>query len=159
MHPVLQVRLQQCRAERVNPFPRPAGNVDLSAPQGTVVFPGCLGTLLTHAQFAVDPDPQPLSVGLFSGVPSSRQCVSPGLPHSQVQNEAFVLVMLHAVVLTQFSNLFTFLCKPSPPSVEATAPPNLVSTANLLKTSSRPACKSFTKTLEMGNSACDCPPA
>lgn len=43
---------------------------------------------------------------------------------------------------THFSALSTSLCKSSPPSVEATAPPHLVSSANLLRTSSSPACKS-----------------
>ena len=66
----------------------------LNGPQETVVLPGCLGTLLTHVQFAVDQDPQSLSVGLFSNVPSVCMCrVVP----SQVQNQALVLVILHVV--------------------------------------------------------------
>ena len=110
MHPVLQVRLQQCRAERVNPFPRPAGNVDLSAPQGTVVFPGCLGTLLTHAQFAVDQDPQSLSVGLLSSVPSPRLCVRAWLPLPRCRIRPLFLLYFMWLVLAQFSNLSTSLC-------------------------------------------------
>ena len=158
VHPVLQARLQQCRPERVNPFPHPAGNVNLNAPQGTVVLCGCLGTLLTHVQFAVDQDPQALSVGLLSSVPSSSQCVCPGLrlPRCRIRH---LLLCFMQLALAQFSNLSTCLCKAFPTSVVATAPPNLVSSANLLKTSSRAACKSFTETLERRNSACDSPPA
>ena len=96
VHPVLQVRLQYCRAERDNPFPYPAGNVNLNAPHGTVVLPGCLGTLLTHVQFAVEQDPQPLSVGLLSSVPSPRLCTCMVAP-SQVQNQALVLIVLLVV--------------------------------------------------------------
>ena len=109
VHPVLQVRLQQCRAERVNPFPHPAGKVALNAPQGTVVLPGCLGTLLTHAQFAVDQDPQPLSVGLLSSVPSCSQCVCPGLfiPRCRIRHLFFLCFMW--LVLARFSNLSTSL--------------------------------------------------
>jgi len=36
----------------------------------------------------------------------------------------------------------------SPPLVESAAPPNLVSSTNLLKTTSSPTSKSFTKTLK-----------
>ena len=110
---MLQVRLQQCRAERDNPFPHPAGTAMLKAPNGTVVLPGCLGTLLTHVQFAVDPDPQPLSVGLLSSVPSSSQCVCPGLrlPRCRIRH---LLLCFMQLALAQFSNLSTSLCKSSP---------------------------------------------
>ena len=53
--------------------------------------------------------------------------------HTQVQNEALVLVTLHVFVFNQFSNFNTALCKSSPPSMEETFPPNLVSPANWLK--------------------------
>ena len=111
---MLQVRLQQCRAERDNPFPHPAGNVVLNAPQGTVVLPGCLGTLLTHAQFAVDQDPQSLSVGLLSSVPSPSQCVCPGLHLPRFRIRPLFLLCFMQLVLAQFSNLPTYLCKASP---------------------------------------------
>ena len=113
VHPVLQVRLQQCRAERVNPFPHPAGNAMLNAPQGMVGLHGFLGTLLTHVQFAVDQDPQPLSVGLLSSVPSSSQCVCPGLrlPRCRIRH---LLLCFMQLALAQFSNLSTSLCKSSP---------------------------------------------
>ena len=159
VHPLLQVRLQQCRAERVNPFPHTAGNVNLNAPQRTVGLPGCLGTLLTHVQFAVDQNPQSLSVGLLSSVPSLSHCVCPGLPLPRCRIRPLFLLYFMQLMLNQFSNLSTPLCRASPPRVEATAPPSLVSSANLPKRSSRPACKSFTKTLKMWNSTCDCPPA
>ena len=146
MHPVLQVRLQQCRAERDNPFPHPAGNVVLNTPQGTVVLPGCLGTLLTHAQFAVDQDPQPLSVGLLSSVPSPSQCVCPGLPLPRCRIRPLFLLYLMQLVLAQFSNLSTCLCKASPPPVVATAPPCSISSANKLKTPFAHACRSLMKT-------------
>ena len=147
MHPVLQVRLQQCRAERDNPFPHPAGSAVLNGPQETVVLPGCLGTLLTHAQFAVDQDPQSLSVGLLSSVPSLSQCVCPGLclPRCRIRH-LFLLYFMH-LVLARFSILSRSLCKSSPPSVETTTPSNLISSANLLRTSSGPTCKSLMKTL------------
>ena len=148
MHPVLQARLQQCRAERDSPFYHPAGNVVLNAPQGTVGLPGCLGTLLTHAQFAVDQDPQPLSVGLLSSVPSPRQCVCPGLPLCRCRIRHLFLLYFMWLVLAQFSILSIALCKASPPSVEATEPPSSISAANLLKTPFSPACKSLMKTLK-----------
>ena len=146
VHPVLQVRLQQCRAERVNPFPHPAGNVALNAPQGTVVLPGCLGTLMTHAQFAVDQDPQPLSVGLLSSVPSPRQCVCPGLflPRCRIRN--LFLLCLMWLVLSQFSVSSTALCKATPPSVVETAPPCSISSANFLRTPFALACRSSMNT-------------
>ena len=115
MHPVLQVRLQQCRAERDNPFPQTAGNVNLNAPQGTVLLPGCLGTLLTHVQFAVDQDPQSLSVGLLSSFPSRSQCVCPGLRLPRCRIRHLFLLYFMQLVLAQFSNLSTSLCKSSPP--------------------------------------------
>ena len=69
-------------------------------------------------------------------------CMSRVAP-TQVHNQAhFVLVMLYAPTCTHFSDLSTSLCKSSPPSVGATAPPNLVSSANLLRTSSSP-CHGF----------------
>ena len=110
---MLQVRLQQCRAERDNPFPHPAGNVVLNAPQGTVVLPGCLGTLLTHAQLAVDQALQSLSVALLSKFPSRSQCVCPGLrlPRCRIRH---LLLCFMWLVLAQFSNLSTSLCKSSP---------------------------------------------
>ena len=114
MHPVLQVRLQQGRAERDNPFPHPAGSAVLNGPQETVVLPGCLGTLLTHAQFAVDQDPQSLSVGLLSSVPSPSQCVCPGLPLPRCRIRPLFLLYFMWLVLAQFSNLSTSLCKSSP---------------------------------------------
>ena len=147
MHPVLQVRLQQGRAERDNPFPHPAGSAVLNAPQGTVVLPGCLGTLLTHAQFAVDQDPQSLSVELLSSFPSRSQCVCPGLCLPRCRIRPLFLLYFMWLVLAHFSNLSSSLCKSSPPSVETTIPYNLVSSANLLKTSSSTTCKSFKKTL------------
>ena len=110
VHPVLQVRLQQCRAERDNPFPHPACNVTLNAPQETVVLPGCLGTLLTHAQFAVDQDPQSLSVGLLSSIPSGSQCVCPGLPLPRCRIRHLFLLCFMQLVLAQFSKFSTSLC-------------------------------------------------
>ena len=147
MHPALQVRLQQCRAVRDNPFSHPAVNVVLNASQGTVVFPGCPGTLLTHVELAVDKDPQSLSVKLLSSVPSPSQCVRPGLHLPRCRIRHLFLLCFMWLVLAQFSNLSTSLCKPSPLSLEVTAPPNLVSSANLLRTSSGPTCKSLMKTL------------
>ena len=146
MHPVLQVRLQQCRTGRDNPFPHPAGNVALNAPQGMAVLHGCLGTLLTHAQSTVDQDPQFLSVGLLSSVPSPRQCVCPGLflPRCRIRHSLLLYFMW--LVLAHFSLFSTALCKASPPSVEATEPPSSISSANLLKTTFSPACKSLVKT-------------
>ena len=107
---MLQVRLQQCRAERDNPFPHPAGNVTLNAPQETVVLPGCLGTLLTHTQSTVDQDPQSLSVGLLSSVPSHSQCVCPGLRLPRCRIRPLFLLCFMRLVLAQFSNLSTSLC-------------------------------------------------
>ena len=114
MHPALQVRLQQCRAVRDNPFSHPAGNVVLNASQGTVVFPGCPGTLLTHVELAVDKDPQSLSVKLLSSVPSPSQCVRPGLHLPRCRIRHLFLLCFMWLVLAQFSNLSTSLCKSSP---------------------------------------------
>ena len=132
---MLQVRPQQCRAERDNPFPHSDANTMLSAPKGTVGLPGCLGTLLTHVPFGVDQDPQSLSVRLLSSIPFPSQCVCSGLPlpRCRVRHLFLLHFMLCEFVLTQFSHLSTSLCKSSPPSMEATAPPNLVSSVNLLK--------------------------
>ena len=145
---MLQVRLQQCRAERDNPFPHPAGNAVFTALNGTVGLPGCLGTLLTHVQSDVDQDPQTLSVGLLSSVPSPRQCVCPGLPLPRCRIRHLFLLYFMWLVLAQFSLFSTALCKASPPSVEAIAPPSSISSANLLKTPFSPACKSLMKTLK-----------
>ena len=111
---MLQVRLQQRRAERVNPFPHPAGNAVLNAPQGMVGLPGCLGTLLTHAQSAVDQDPQSLSVALPSSIPSRIQCVCPGFCLPRFRIRPLFLLCFMQLVLAQFSNFFTSLCKASP---------------------------------------------
>ena len=109
VHPLLQVRLQQCRAERVNPFPHPAGNAMLNAPQGMVGLHGFLDTLLTHAQFAVDQDPQSLSVGLLSSIPSGSQCVCPGLPLPRYRIRPLFFLCFMRLVLARFSNLSTSL--------------------------------------------------
>lgn len=135
MHPVLPVRLQQCRAQRDNPFPHPAGNVELNAPQGTVVFPGFLGTLLTHAQFAVDQDPQPLLVGVHSSVPTPgsvyvQGCSFPGAESGPCSCYTSCSWCLPST---------TSLCKTSPTPVVTTAPPSSTSSSNLLKTPSSPA--------------------
>ena len=140
---MLQVRLQQCRAERDSPFPHPAGNVTLNAPQGMVVFPGCLGTLLTHVQFAVDPDPQPLSVGLLSSVPFPGCVYVHGCPLPGTESGTCSYCTSCRWCLPS-----SLTCPHlSVASVEATTP-NLVSSANLLKTSSSTTCKSFRKTLK-----------
>ena len=114
VHPVLQVRLQQCRAERDNPFPHPAGNAVFIALNGTVGLPGCLSTLLTHVQFAVAQDPQSLSVALPSSIPSRIQCVCPGLCLPRFRIRHLFLLCFMQLVLAQFSNLPTYLCKASP---------------------------------------------
>ena len=91
---MLQVRLQQCRAERDNPFPHPAGNAVFTALNGTVGLPGCLSTLLTHVQFDVDRDPQIPDSKTVSHSQSVRMFrVDP----PQVQNLALVLVIRHVV--------------------------------------------------------------
>ena len=95
-------------------FPHPAGSAVLNAPQGMVGLPGCLGTLLTHAQFAVDQDPQSLSVGLLSSVPSPSQCVCPGLRLPRCRIRHLFLLCFMWLVLAQFSNFSTSLCKSSP---------------------------------------------
>ena len=146
MHPVLQVRLQQCRAERDNSFPHPASITVLNAPQGTVVHCGCLGTLLTHVQLAVDQDPKPLSVGLLSSVPSSSQCVCAGLRLPRCRFRNLILLCFMQLVLSQFSVLSTALCKASPPSVVETAPPCSISSANFLRTPFALACRSSMNT-------------
>ena len=94
MHPVLQVRLQQCRAERDNPFPHPAGNAVFIALNGKIGLPGCLSTLLTHVQFDVDRDPQIPDSKTASH--SQSVCMSRVDP-PQVQNLALVLVIHHVV--------------------------------------------------------------
>ena len=140
------MRLQQCRAERDNPFPHPAGNAVRNALQGTVGLPGCLGTLLTHAQFAVDQDPQSLSVALLSSIQSRSQCVCPGLRLPRCRIRHLFLLCFMWLVLAQFSNLSTSLCKASPPPVVTTAPPSSTSSSNLLKTPFTLACWSLIKT-------------
>ena len=95
-------------------FPHPAGNAVISAPQGTVGLPGCLDTLLTHVQFAVAQDPQSLSVGLLSSVPSPSQCVCPGLHLPSCRIRHLFLLCFMWLELAQFSNFFTSLCKASP---------------------------------------------
>ena len=164
---MLQVRPQQCRAERDNPFPHSDANTMLSAPKGTVGLPGCLGTLLTHIPFGVDQDPQSLSVGLLSSVPFPSQCVRPGLPLPRCRIRHLFLLYFMWLVHNQFSNFSTPLCKSSPPSMEETVPPNLMSLANVLKTSSSPVwqiidenhIEKWPSNGALGNPASDQPPA
>ena len=113
VHPVLQVRLRQCRAERDNDLRSTRTPKSLIARQ----------------------------------CPIPSQCVCPGLTLPRCGISPLFLLYFMWLLHAQFSNLSTSLCKPSPPSVEATAPPNLVSSANLLRTSSGPTCKSLMKTL------------
>ena len=87
---------------------------------------------------------------------------------TQVQSQALVLVILQLhFVLTQFSSLSSPLCKSSPPSMEETVPPNLMSLANVLRTSSSPVWQIIDENHKekwpsngaLGNPASDQPPA
>ena len=67
---------------------------------------------------------------------------------SQLENPVLALVRFHVADDCQLSNLCISLCKDSLPSMESTAPPSLVSSANLLKVHSTPVPRSFMKTLK-----------
>ena len=56
------MRPHQSRAEGQDHLPHPAGHASFDAAQDTVVFLGCKGTLLAHAQLAIRPYPQVLSM-------------------------------------------------------------------------------------------------
>ena len=79
--------------------------------------------------------------------PIRSQCVCPALTLPRCEISPLFLLYFMWLLHAQFSNLSTSLCKPSPPSVEATASSKSASLADLLRTSSGPTCKSLMKTL------------
>jgi len=93
--------------------------------------------------------PGSLSVGLISGLSSPILNLQPGLPCFRCRIQHLLLLNFKLLVVAQLSDLSWSLCKASPPLMELTAPPDLVSSANLLKTPSSPTLKSFRKTLRM----------
>ncbi|KAK4806787.1 hypothetical protein QYF61_005583 [Mycteria americana] len=125
----------------------------LDAPQDTVGPFGCQGTLLTHIQLAINLDPQisfrgaALQPLVLQFVCIIRITSSQAIP-SQCRIWHLLLLNFIWLVITQLSSLSRSLCKASLPSRESTAPPSLVSSANLLNVHSTPATRSFIKTLK-----------
>ncbi|KAK4806181.1 hypothetical protein QYF61_001104 [Mycteria americana] len=148
LHTVLEVGLHQCSVEWDNHLPRPASYAVLDAPQDTVGPFGCQGTRLTHIQLAINPNPQVSFRGAALQPLVPQFVCIPRITPSQVQNLALALVKFHTVGDCQLSSLSRSLCKASLPSRESTAPPSLVSSANLLNVHLIPAPRSFMKTLK-----------
>ncbi|NXX18361.1 TNPO1 protein, partial [Podargus strigoides] len=58
LHTVLELGLQQCSVEGDNRLPRQASYAVLDVRQDMISPFGCQGTLLTHIQLAINPNPQ-----------------------------------------------------------------------------------------------------
>ncbi|KAK4822221.1 hypothetical protein QYF61_011862, partial [Mycteria americana] len=87
---------------------------------------GCQGTLLTHIQLAINPNPQISFLGLLSSFSSSNL----------------------DLVIAQLPSLSRSHCKASLHWRESTVPPSLVSLANSLNVHSIPVARSFIETLK-----------
>jgi len=165
LNTALQVRPHQCLVQGHHHLSTPAGHTIPDASQDAVGLLEHLGSLQAHVQLAVDPHP----IILFRWA-----AFQPLIPNS---------VVLHGVVVTQVQHLTLWkliqlasahrfslsrsLCRAFLPWSRSTLPPNLVSSANLLREHSIPSFRSLIKMLNKtgpktepwGNTTCDRPPA
>ena len=79
-HTIFKMRLSQCRAERDNPLPCPAGDAVPDAPQDMDVPPGCQGTADSHSTGHGPGTPGPF-LQLLSSLSFPSPYTQPGLPH------------------------------------------------------------------------------
>lgn len=128
---------RQCSVEQDNPLLCPAAPF-LMHPS-TVGLPGCQGTLTFN--LLSTKNPKSLSADLISSLSSSSLQVHQWLPTSWQ-----LLLNFTLLAITQISHFSRSLCKASLLTTESTALPNLVSSANMLKTPLSPLAESFRKT-------------
>ena len=92
---MLKVRLHQCSVEQSHPSAGCSAVLDVS--QDMVGLPGCLVTLLTQVQLAVNQGPPDLFHWSCSPVSHPPTVSIVRVAPSQVQNLAFALVKLYVV--------------------------------------------------------------
>lgn len=109
---------------------------------------GCQGTLLACVEPAVTSSPGALSAEPFSSHSSPSLYLCPELLHPSAAQH-LPLSNFMPLMIVHCSNLSRSLCKASHPSRESTAPPSLVSSANLPRMHSTPAPRSLIKTLNI----------
>ncbi|KAK4823633.1 LOW QUALITY PROTEIN: hypothetical protein QYF61_004366 [Mycteria americana] len=146
LNTVFEVWPHQCRVQGDNHSPCPAGHTISDASQDAIGLLGHLGTLLAHIQLAIDQHPQVLFHWATFQPLFPKPVALHGVVVTQVQDPALSLVEPHT---TGLSPLIQPVQIPLAfvPSSRPTLPPNLVSSANLLRVHSMPSSRSFIKVL------------
>ncbi|KAM9656645.1 uncharacterized protein ACIBXB_008917 isoform 1-T1 [Morphnus guianensis] len=144
LNTVLEVQPHQCQIQGNNHLLVPAGHTISDTGQDAVGLLGHLGTLLAHIQPA---HPQVLFCWAAFQPLFPKPVVLHGVAVTKCRTWHLALLNLIQLASAHRSSLSRSLCRAFLPSSRSTLPPNLVSSANLLRVHSNPSSKSSIKIL------------
>ncbi|KAK4825953.1 LOW QUALITY PROTEIN: hypothetical protein QYF61_003471 [Mycteria americana] len=146
LNTVFEVQPHQCQVQGDNHFPSPAGHGISDTSQDAIGLLGHLVTLLACIQSAVNQHPQVLFHQAAFQPLFPKPVALHGLVVVQVQDLALGLVEPHTIGLGPWIQPVQVPLQ-SLPALKSTLPPNLVSSANLLRVHSIPSSRSLIKIL------------
>ncbi|KAK4810582.1 hypothetical protein QYF61_007319 [Mycteria americana] len=166
LNTVVEVRPHQCRVQRDNHCPSPAGHTIPDTSQDAIGFLGHLGTLLAHIQAAVDQHPQVLfCLAAFQPL-FPKPVALHGVAVAQVQDPALSLVEPHTIGPSPLIQPVQVPLQSLPPLQQINTPTQLGVICKLTEGALDPFVQIIDKDIKqnwpqhraLGNTTCDRPP-